>query len=168
MRRLFLFFFFVMAMCVASFSQKRVKLTPEAIITNLQTSSSDEGKVTITQDPKMQLLLKKQLAEKESDLYVYYSGYRVQVYMSNAQKKAKEEAYEREKKMKDKMSDLTCYVSFTSPFWRLRVGDCRTYTDALVLANKIKETFPEFASDVAVVKDDEARDFEFEQKENWK
>lgn len=157
------------ASCALSFSQtKKEKISPDGVLSSVTTSAPGQGKATITQDLKMRLLLKKQLEEKENDLFIYFSGYRVQVYMSNAQRKAKDAAYEREKKLKEKMENLTCYVNFSSPFWKLRVGDCRTYTEALVLANKIKEEFPEFASDVSVVKEEEARDAEFEKMEEKK
>ena len=66
------------------------------------------------------------------------------------------------------MPDLPCYVSFSSPFWKLRVGDYRTYTDALVAANMIKKEFPEFSAEVLVVKDEETRDLTFEQAEKRK
>lgn len=167
----FLLFALFMASFTAIFSQtKKAKVTAEGIINTVKTSAPGQGTVTISQDAKMQLLLKKQLEEREKDLYVFYSGYRVQVYMGNGQKKSKDEAYAREKKMKakldSKMQDLTYYVSFSSPFWRLRVGDYRTYTEALVASNMIKAEFPEFSTDVMVVKDNETRDFAFEQMES--
>lgn len=168
MRKLFLTVL-LSASCALAFSQtKKEKVTPAGVISSVTASEPGQGKVTLSQDPKMQTLLKKQFEEKEDDLYIYYSGYRVQVFMSNAQRKAKEAAYEREKLMREKLPDLTYYVDFTSPFWKLRVGDCRTYTEALVLANKVREEFPDFASDVSVVKEEQARDSEFEKLEEKK
>ena len=165
MRRLLAFVFFVSVSLVAFSQSKKDKVTPAGVISSVSASSAGQGKVTISQDPKMAVLLKKQLQESEEDLYIFYTGYRVQVYMSNGQKKAKEEAYAREKQMKEKMPDLPYYVSFSSPFWKLRVGDYRTYTEALVAANTIKKEFPEFSTDVLVVKDEETRDLTFEQAE---
>ena len=83
MRRLLAFVFFVSVSLVAFSQSKKDKVTPSSVISSVTASSAGQGKVTISQDPKMSVLLKKQLQESEEDLYIFYAGYRVQVYMSN-------------------------------------------------------------------------------------
>ncbi|MBO7627319.1 MAG: hypothetical protein J6S93_07175, partial [Paludibacteraceae bacterium] len=46
--------------------------------------------------------------------------------------------------------------------WKLRVGDYRTHADALVMAKKLREDFPELSSEILIVKDDEVRDISLE------
>lgn len=45
------------------------------------------------------------------------------------------------------------YVTYSSPYWRLRVGDFRTQEDAQKAAAAIRRTFPRYAREVRVVRD---------------
>jgi hypothetical protein len=92
-----------------------------------------------------------------------FTGYRIQVYMGNNQKKSKSEALKREEMIKEKYPDLPAYLSFVSPFWRLRIGDFRTHTEALVSMRELLTDFPELKGQVYVVKDDETRDLLLEE-----
>ncbi len=124
-----------------------------------------QGTVVVHQDAKMNVLFDKKNVENEGKKYIYISGYRVQVYMENSQKRSKAGAFEREKHIREKFPELATYVSFTSPFWRLRVGDFRTHTDALVLLKNLKTEFPDMSADMSIVRDDEVRDIELEKLE---
>lgn len=131
------------------------------IFETLSQTPANSGKVTIKQDPKMKSLMKKKLSANDEKTYVTFSGYRVQVYMGNLPKKSKVEALEREKKIKEKYPDVTSYLTFSSPFWKLRLGDFRVQTDAMVFAQKILTDFPDMNGEVFVV-DDVARDTRLE------
>ena len=79
-------------------------------------------------------------------------GYRVQVYSSNAQKTAKNEALEMEQKLKDNINQ-PIYVQWLSPFWKVRLGDFRTYDEAKEYKNQFILLYPEIAGDAYVVRD---------------
>ena len=128
----------------------------------LAKKETGQGTVTIHQDSRMNVLLDKKAAVNEGKKHVYISGYRIQVYMENSQKQSKAGAFEREKQIKEKFPELSTYVTFTSPFWKLRVGDFRTHTDALVLMKSLKTEFPVMSGDMTIVRDDEVRDQELE------
>jgi len=128
----------------------------------LAKKEAGQGTVTIHQDSRMNVLLDKKDIANEGKKYIYISGYRVQVYMENSQKQSKAGAFEREKRIKEKFPELATYVTFTSPFWKLRVGDFRTHTDALVLLKSLKAEFPDMSGEITIVRDDEVRDPELE------
>ncbi len=131
------------------------------VFETLSKTPAGGGKVVIKQDPKMKSLMRKKLALNDEKAYVTFSGYRVQVYMGNLPKKSKVEAMEREKKIKAKYPDVTSYLTFSSPFWKLRLGDFRVQTEAMVFAQNILSEFPEMTGEVFVV-DDIARDVRLE------
>ena len=54
------------------------------------------------------------------------SGYRVQIFSSNVQRTAKSEAFRLEKEVRNQFPDQNVYVRYTSPFWKVRIGDFRT------------------------------------------
>ena len=128
---------------VGSFAQNKTKHSNEEDIFDvLMQKKLNQGDVSIYQSPNMRLLLDKKIAETEDKQYVTFLGYRVQVYMGNNQKKSKTDALEREKKIKERFPSLSAYLSFVSPFWKLRVGDFRTHTEALVVSKQLTEVFP--------------------------
>lgn len=143
-------------------SAQSQKVKHEDIFKDLAKTQPGYGTVKLQQNPKVNLLVNRKIKESESKKYITFSGYRIQVYMDNNQKKSKDEAYAREKKLKEKYEDLTTYISFSSPFWKLRVGDYRTHADALVMAKKLRTDFPELSSEILIVKDDEVRDITLE------
>ena len=80
-------------------------------------------------------------------------GYRVQVYADNNVRSAKSEARNRERAVSSAFPQHATYVSYASPYWRLRVGDFRSQYDAEKAAAEIRKTFPRYAREVRVVRD---------------
>lgn len=80
------------------------------------------------------------------------TGYRVQVLFSSA-KNGRAIGQERAKKIALKYPQYRAYMTYVAPRWRLRFGDFKTYEDARVLANLIKNAFPEWRTEVAIVTD---------------
>lgn len=83
---------------------------------------------------------------------VEIDGYRVQIYSSNRQQVAKSEALELEAKIKDKL-DQTVHVLYMPPFWKVRIGDFRTYEEAKEYKKLFVEQFPSIMGDTYIVRD---------------
>lgn len=81
------------------------------------------------------------------------AGYRVQVYSDNNARIAKGTARQRERVISGTFPAYGTYVTYASPYWRLRVGDFRSQYEAEKAANEIKRAFPSFAREVRVVRD---------------
>ena len=80
-------------------------------------------------------------------------GFRIQVYSGNQKQTSKDEAYARAQKMKSKYPEYTTYVTFDSPFWKLRVGDFADRRDAEDALDEIKRRSPEYSKDLFIVPD---------------
>lgn len=80
-------------------------------------------------------------------------GFRVQVYADNNVRSAKVEARQRERAIGQQFPAYSTYVSYASPYWRLRVGDFNTQYDAEKAASEIRKAFPRYAREVRVVRD---------------
>ena len=106
--------------------------------------------VEVLQDSAVGALLH---AAMQGDLeLVEIDGYRVQIYSSNRQQVAKSEALELEAKIKDKV-DQTVYVLYMPPFWKVRIGDFRTYEEAKEYKKLFVEQFPSIMGDTYIVRD---------------
>lgn len=80
------------------------------------------------------------------------SGFRIQIYSDNTQKHAKDEAQKRAATIEAYDEELETYVTFNSPFWRVRVGDFLNYEDAVAKLRELKAAFPKY-DDMRIVKD---------------
>lgn len=81
------------------------------------------------------------------------AGYRVQVFSDNNARTAKSEARNKAQSISARLPQYRTYVVYQSPFWRLKVGDFTTESEAEAAADEIKKLFPSYAREVRVVKD---------------
>ncbi len=106
--------------------------------------------VQIIQDSTMTVLLDEAVYGKRE--MVEIDGFRVQVYSSNQQQTAKGEALDLETRLKDKISQ-TLYVQYLPPFWKVRIGDFRTYEEAKEYKKLFVQQFPDLMGDTYIVRD---------------
>ena len=106
--------------------------------------------VQIIQDSAIYVLLDEAINGKHE--MVEIDGYRVQIYSSNQQQTAKTEALELENRLKDAVSQ-TVYVQYLTPFWKVRVGDFRTYDEAKEYKKVFVAQFPDLMGDTYIVRD---------------
>ncbi len=84
---------------------------------------------------------------------VQIQGYRVQVYSSNNQQTAKNEAFTIEKKLTNSGIETETYVLYNPPFWKVRVGNFRTQEEANLMKAEIIRLLPDLQADTYVVRD---------------
>lgn len=89
----------------------------------------------------------------DGDGNILAQGYRVQFYSDN-RRNAREEAEARSEVVVSLDGEIPVYVSYLSPFWRLRVGNYRTYEEAYAQLQWLKRKFSMYAADMRVVKDE--------------
>ena len=108
-------------------------------ILSFATAMAEEGVVILHQDSIMEtLLVKKEVAEK--NVAITAVGYRVQVYSNNNARKAKADAFELEEKLVELFPEVKCYVTYSAPFWKVRLGD-----------------FPKLANEIIVIKENNTK-----------
>ena len=106
--------------------------------------------VELIQDPSVAALL--QASMNGHMELVEIDGYRVQIFSSNQQQTAKAQALNLESKIARKL-DQTVYVQYLPPFWKVRVGDFRTYDEAKEYKKFFVELYPELMGDTYIVRD---------------
>lgn len=106
--------------------------------------------VQVLQDSTVARLL--QAAIQGGEEWIEITGYRVQVYSSNQQQTAKAEALRIEERLKDKLTQ-TVYVQYVPPFWKVRVGDFRTYEEAKAYKHEVVQLFPGLVGNTYIVRD---------------
>ena len=109
------------------------------------------GTVQITQPEE----LSRRVARVASDLEensVKVSVYRIQLFSSNnTNAKAQAEALSEE--FADVFPTLPAMVSYVSPFWRLRIGEFRTYEEANAMLPIIQSKFPDMERGMLIIRE---------------
>ena len=80
-------------------------------------------------------------------------GFRIQIFSSNKGASARERAFEIKEILVAKHPSLAdeIYISYTSPFWKVRIGNCETNAKAQELRRWIIAEFPEFTTETYIV-----------------
>ena len=119
------------------------------------TTTKNGGKVVIHQDVGIANLVGKinTTGSTTTTKKVNKRGYRIQAYSGSQQKVAKTEVYEREKRFRNRFPAHSTYVTFNSPFWKLRIGDFAEQRDADEILKEFKKAFPEYSGELYIVPD---------------
>ncbi len=81
------------------------------------------------------------------------AGYRVQVFSDNNARTAKSEARSKQRIISSRFPKYQTYVIYTSPYWRLKVGDFRTQQEANNAAEELRKAFPSYSKEIRIVRD---------------
>ena len=122
------------------------------IVDKLKADIAGEGKISILADDKVNALIGKCIVGDEP-FYLKVGGFRVNVFSGNS-REAKETALSRERMIKERFPEVSTYVIYNSPIWRLRVGDFQRAEDATVFLRKLKQEFPRQSREMFIVSDE--------------
>jgi len=132
----------------------------ESLVDKINKPESGKGSVHVIQDDKISEKIGKPVikdaitsAPNRDSKTISMSGWRIQVFSGNNQRVSKNEAFGKEADLKASFPDLSTYVKYNAPFWRLRVGDFQTYQDAQGMLMQLRHAFPAFGREMSIVKE---------------
>jgi len=110
-------------------------------------SNSRAGQVKIIQDPELDTLISRYILanknQKEKNGYTGMEGFRIQIYSSST-RNAREESAKVRAEFMSKFPDINSYALFENPgYFKIRVGDFRSKTEATRLFLLISKEFPD-------------------------
>lgn len=111
----------------------------------------DDMQDAVVQDSLIYNLLDRRVNGNAQHVIVI-DGYRLQVFSSNQQKTARDNAQLLEQRLREKITE-PIYVQYISPFWKVRVGNFRTIQDASDYKEEFKRVFPDLENTSYVVRD---------------
>ena len=150
----------LMLLCVAGVSAQEATDGPiQTIFDDLQTSKPGKGEVIIHQPEALRKMIGvrmygENVEKTDSTAYIKIQGFRTQVFSGNDQRKSKDEAFEKEKMIKELFPTVPTYVTYTAPFWKLRVGDFRSHEEAYHMQRLLMTAFPSFGKEMYIVKEE--------------
>ena len=129
----------------------------ETIVDRINKLEPGKGSVQVIQDESITNHLgrkaKKTAVNDAPVTYIEMPGFRIQVFAGNNQRISKSEAYTKESDVKSIFPEMSTYVVFTAPFWRLRVGDFPTFQEAQRMMTKLRGEFHTFGREMSIIKE---------------
>ena len=117
----------------------------------VQLITDDMSYAVVHQDSLVERLMRdKRLGYMRGEQLV--DGFRVQIYASNVQQRAKQEATELQQRIESQL-DMPVYILSEPPFWKVRVGNFHTREEANVYKASLLNLFPELISSTYIVPD---------------
>ena len=132
------------------------------IIEELTKPKSGQGQVTIYQEESLKDIAGSKITVPRraavysdgSTQYVKIRGYKVQAFTGNHQRESKNEAYQRQGMINNAFPQYETVVLFSSPFWRVRVGNFQTREEANEAMTSMRNKFPSFGKEMYIVHDE--------------
>ncbi len=109
------------------------------IFLRLSTPSKNGGKVVVDQDPTIAAMVRNHVEQNKTHTTI--EGYRVQIYSGSGQN-SKNEAQDVKGVAMSQFPVQKVYLTYTAPFWRVRMGNFRTKSESLQTYYQLKRSFP--------------------------
>lgn len=121
-------------------------IAPESLLSRLRIVAADVNSTETFEDESA-------ADTRSSVAHRVKAGYRIQVFDDNNVRTAKQEARNRQHQIEMRFPEFKTYVSFNSPYWRVKVGDFRSRGEAESAMAEIKYAFPALARQIRIVRD---------------
>lgn len=155
MTRISILLIAIIASTLCAFAQ-----SAEGIVGSINSS----GSVYVDQPQALGAMLKKVAASAGDETERHHvgdqrsqghsrTGYRVQVYDDNNPRTGRHNAEAYNARVAAQFPHLRTYLSFNSPYWRVKAGDFRTRAEAESALAQIRSAFPALSAYLRIVRD---------------
>lgn len=129
----------------------------QSIFDALQESRNGSGVVVVHQSDALRKMVGERfqganVETADTVSYIKMQGFRIQIYSGNDQRKSKDEAFLKEREVKEMFPDLPTYVTYKAPFWNFRAGDFRTHEEARRIQRQLMDAFPDYKRQMYILK----------------
>ncbi len=129
-------------------------------IASIVEAINQSGTITVRQSPVLDSLVARHSVPQVDEQGVRTvvapttrSGYRVQVFDDNNPRFAASQAKARQAQMESAFPQYRTYISFNSPYWRVKLGDFRTRAEAESVLEEIRSAYPSLSGYLRIVRD---------------
>lgn len=133
---------------------------PDSIAVTIVNVINDSSRVTIEQPQSLNKRLERvEKAENGGDgdgnegkVGIRCGGYRVEVFADNNVRTAKVAASNRKRQLQARLPQYRVYMVFESPFWRVRLGDFTSRSEAESALAEVRRAMPGLRSGLRIVR----------------
>ena len=159
MKRSIIFSVFTLIMTVGGYGTMQAQSPHFSIFDSFEASpKTGEGVVLIHQSDAIKRLVGTRIDSENVDVvggktYLVTQGYRVQVYSGNNQRVSKDEASSLQAKIKELYPHIEADVRYNAPFWKLHVGNFRSFEEASLMHRELRGVFPQKKNEIYIIED---------------
>lgn len=163
-RCLYLFALWVVCTTFSDLAAQVIPYTPPpsryTIVDELLTPGPGKGSVYIDQPAALRNIIGARQPGTETETtadgksFMKIQGFRIQVFSGNDQRTSKDEAFRREKEIRELIPGIPTYVTYNAPFWRLRAGDFNSHEEAFPVQRQLMQAFPRYGKEMYIVKEE--------------
>lgn len=152
------FIYGIIALCAGLFAGAQVPADSTALaVPTIADRIVSSGKARINQPEALNRRLVKVVKDEPAaagpSAKASVGGYRVLLFSGNNARTAKADAESRAAAVGERFPEHRTYVTYDAPYWRLKVGDFRSYEDAAAALSELKAAFPSFAREMRMVRE---------------
>jgi len=103
-------------------------------------NDNDGGNIKVYQSPQLRLAMERQFASINNKKGI--EGYRIQIYFGNG-KSARQKTNQVRVAFISKYKETKAHIVYDNPYFRVKVGDYRTKSEALKFLTEIKTEYPD-------------------------
>lgn len=155
--KLFIFISLFLASCFEMYAEESADTVATTVVPTIAERIVADGKATIIQPAKLNERLRPKMTAAsdatDNATRTTTGGYRIQAFSGNNARQSKGEADRRAALISGTFPEHATYVTFDAPYWRLKVGDFKTYEDASAALSIMKTQFPAYAREMRLVRD---------------
>ena len=141
---------FLSWLCVQPEAMSQVAVVDTSIVQDLERSNTG-GVIQIEQPAELSRRVAREGDDVEQNM-VKVPIYRIQLFSSN-NPSAKAQAESLAKEVEMIFPEMPAMVSYVSPFWRLRVGEFRTYDEANAILPVIQKKFSDIQRGMLIIRE---------------
>lgn len=162
MRFLYRYTILVLLLLLVSSAYSQSSHQRKDILEELNSPVSGKGRVTVYEDESITHVLGRHVSPPRtvytstdgSSQFYRVRGFKIQAFSGNNQRTSKNEAYQKQQLINNLYPEMETVVLFESPFWRLRVGNFQTRTEAEDVLKEMVKSFPSFGKEMYIVVDE--------------
>ena len=118
-----------------------------------------EGKVVIHQSEEIKQLVGTRLDSENIDVTngktsIKTMGYRIRIYSGYQYQKSREEAVSLQKQIEERFPEISTYLKWEAPIWRLHLGDFCFYNEAFAMVLELRTVYPKKKNDISIIEEE--------------
>ena len=122
-------------------------------------AKTGKGIVVIHQSEAIKKLIGTRIDSENIDLesgntYILTEGYRIQVYSGNIPRTSRDEVSSLQLQIKELYPSLETYPKYSAPFWKLHIGDFRSFEEASFVLRELRNKFPQKKNEIYIIVDE--------------
>ena len=159
MKHSIFFTVFTLIMAIGGYNTIYAQSPQFSIFDSFESPKAGKGVVIVHQSEAIKQLVGTRIDNENvvvlnGKTHIVTEGYRIQVFSGNIPRTSKDEATSLQAKLKELYPNMESDVRYNAPFWKLHVGNFRSYEEASLMLRELRSLYPQKKNEIYIIEDD--------------